>query len=190
MYNDFLNNKEMQRRTYRYDYMSRILYIYAKLNPMVKYMQGMNEILAPIFYIINQGKPPDRIDEACCFFMFNNAIADTIELRIMGSESENYIKETLNQVNDMLVVFMPKVWSKLDRLQIDPFYYCYRWITLHFTQEFQLPTVLRIWESIFSVTQRLKFMKIIAVSILLASKHTILKKKNDFVKVLAYLQKI
>jgi hypothetical protein len=32
----------MQRKTYRYDYMSRILYIYAKLNPQIKYVQGMN----------------------------------------------------------------------------------------------------------------------------------------------------
>jgi hypothetical protein len=47
----------MQRKTYRYDYMSRILYIYAKLNPRILYVQGMNEILAPIFYLVNVGKP-------------------------------------------------------------------------------------------------------------------------------------
>lgn len=29
----WLNNKEEQRKTYRYDYMTRILFIYAKLNP-------------------------------------------------------------------------------------------------------------------------------------------------------------
>lgn len=47
----------MQRKTYRYDYMSRILYVYAKLNPKIQYVQGMNEILAPIFYLVNVGKP-------------------------------------------------------------------------------------------------------------------------------------
>jgi hypothetical protein len=47
----------MQRKTYRYDYMSRILYIHAKLNPRIQYVQGMNEILAPIFYLVNAGKP-------------------------------------------------------------------------------------------------------------------------------------
>ena len=73
----------MQRKTYRYDYMSRILYIYAKLNPRILYVQGMNEILAPIFYIVNAGKPPNsNFDEASCFFMFNNAITDIIELHI------------------------------------------------------------------------------------------------------------
>lgn len=62
--------------------MTRILYIYSKLNPKVQYVQGMNEILAPIFYLVNVGKPPHAIDEAACFFMFNNAISDTIDLHI------------------------------------------------------------------------------------------------------------
>ena len=36
--------------------MSRILFIYSKLNPRIKYVQGMNEILAPLFYLVNGHK--------------------------------------------------------------------------------------------------------------------------------------
>lgn len=32
------------------DVLARILFIYAKLNPGVKYVQGMNEILATLYY--------------------------------------------------------------------------------------------------------------------------------------------
>jgi hypothetical protein len=71
----------MQRKTYRYDYMTRILYLYAKLNPHVRYVQGMNEILAPIFYIVNNGKI-NELEEASVFFMYNNAITDIIDLHI------------------------------------------------------------------------------------------------------------
>lgn len=38
--------------------MSRILFIYSKLNPNVGYVQGMNEILAPIFFVVNKHKNP------------------------------------------------------------------------------------------------------------------------------------
>jgi hypothetical protein len=62
--------------------MSRILFIYAKLNKQIQYVQGMNEILAPIFYIVNQNKPKGAIEEASCFFMFNNAIADIIHFHM------------------------------------------------------------------------------------------------------------
>lgn len=41
-YKKFLNDKNKQRKTYRYDYMSRILYIYSRLNPKIQYVQGMN----------------------------------------------------------------------------------------------------------------------------------------------------
>jgi hypothetical protein len=60
--------------------MTRILFIYAKLNPKAAYVQGMNEVLAPIFYMVNNRKK--TIDEAACFFMFNNVMTDLIELNI------------------------------------------------------------------------------------------------------------
>jgi hypothetical protein len=62
--------------------MTRILYIYSKLNPKIQYVQGMNEILAPIFYLVNVTKPANMIEEASCFYMFNNAISDIIDLHI------------------------------------------------------------------------------------------------------------
>jgi hypothetical protein len=34
--------------------LKRMLFIYAKLNPRISYVQGMNEILAPIFYVVAQ----------------------------------------------------------------------------------------------------------------------------------------
>jgi len=42
--------------------MTRILYIYAKLNPKILYVQGMNEILAPIFYLVNAAKPANAVE--------------------------------------------------------------------------------------------------------------------------------
>ena len=35
-----------------HDVLSRILFIYAKLNPGVRYVQGMNELLAPIYFAL------------------------------------------------------------------------------------------------------------------------------------------
>lgn len=85
--------------------MTRILYVYARLNPKIQYVQGMNEILAPIFYLVNINKPVSLIEEASCFFMFNNAISDIIELHIKDlDKSRSGIYGKLNEVNEMLVV--------------------------------------------------------------------------------------
>lgn len=49
----------LDQRVYRYDVMTKILFIFSKFNKKLRYVQGMNEILSPIFYItnLNQEKP-------------------------------------------------------------------------------------------------------------------------------------
>lgn len=37
-----------------HDVIQRILFIYAKLHPAVRYIQGMNELLAPIYYVVRE----------------------------------------------------------------------------------------------------------------------------------------
>lgn len=72
---------EEKKKTYNYDHMTRILFIFARLNPKVKYVQGMNEILAPILYLISTSRP-GPIQEAACFFMFNNVMSDLLDMHI------------------------------------------------------------------------------------------------------------
>jgi hypothetical protein len=84
--------------------MSRILFIYAKLNPKAAYVQGMNEVLAPIFYLVNNRKK-EMIDEAACFFMFNNVMTDLIELNIEAFDKrENGIHGRIQEINKILLV--------------------------------------------------------------------------------------
>lgn len=70
--------------------MTRILFIFARLNPKAVYVQGMNEILAPIFYLVNSGNR-GHIQEAACFFMFNNVMSDILSMHIkdFGNKLEN-----------------------------------------------------------------------------------------------------
>ena len=45
--NDTYNNNNIETNA---DVVSRILFIYAKFSPDINYVQGMNEIIAPIYY--------------------------------------------------------------------------------------------------------------------------------------------
>jgi hypothetical protein len=60
-----------------HQWMLRILFVHAKLHPDVSYMQGMNEILAPIVFAY--GRDPDEAwaleTEADAFFSFQSIIA-------------------------------------------------------------------------------------------------------------------
>ena len=44
-------NKEQASGRLHHGAISRVLFVYAKLNPGIRYVQGMNEVLAPIYYV-------------------------------------------------------------------------------------------------------------------------------------------
>ena len=82
------------------DVLSRILFIYSKFEPEVSYVQGMNEIIAPIYYTfsfdrINESEPIDDI-EADSFWCFFNLMCTYRELfDKIGIFSENFQKNRM-----------------------------------------------------------------------------------------------
>lgn len=62
------------------DVLHRILFIYAKLNPGIKYVQGMNEVLAVIYFCyLQQDSLPlfsRKYLEADLFFSFTNLMTE------------------------------------------------------------------------------------------------------------------
>ena len=58
--------------------MKRVLFIFAKLNPGLRYVQGMNELLAPLYYQFrndtDEGAPAHA--EADAFYCFMDIIAE------------------------------------------------------------------------------------------------------------------
>ena len=80
----------------------------------------------------------------------------------------------------------PLIWSRLEALRIDPFFYCFRWVTLLFAQEFPLFDTIRVWEAIFSAPDRLHFVSFLVVAIMASSRQVILH--SEFTTILEHLQ--
>jgi hypothetical protein len=84
--------------------MTRILFIFSRLNPRVEYVQGMNELLAPIFYVVNSSHK-EQVQEAACFYMFNNVMTDILELHMKDfGKKENGVHERMRNISTMLLV--------------------------------------------------------------------------------------
>ena len=58
--------------------MKRALFIFAKLNPGLRYVQGMNELLAPLYYHFRTDPDPvaAAAAEADAFFCFMDIISE------------------------------------------------------------------------------------------------------------------
>ncbi|KAG9067774.1 hypothetical protein KI688_011361 [Linnemannia hyalina] len=134
----------------------RILFIYAKLNPGVGYVQGMNEILGPLYYLL--ANDPDETSrahaEAESFWLFHLLMAHFRDhfVRSLDRDRVSGIGSTIARMNLRLRHFDEDLWQNLEDKGIAPEYYSFRWLTVLCTQEFEVPDVWRIWDSVLADT--------------------------------------
>ncbi|KAI8770955.1 TBC1 domain family member 13-like isoform X1 [Biomphalaria glabrata] len=174
-----------------WEVVERILFLYAKLNPGLNYVQGMNEILGPIYYTF--ATDPDQNyrehAEADSFFCFTCLMSEIRDFFIKTLDDSQFgIGSKMNQLMEMLKELDRPLWQRLQDQELRPQFYAFRWITLLLSQEFQLPDVLRIWDSLFADSHRFEFLIYICCAILISVRQDILK--NDFPSNMKLVQRV
>lgn len=144
-------------RDYHWEAIERILFIYAKLNPGVGYVQGMNEILAPIYYVFaakaaDEDPESQAYAEADAFFVFTTLMSDGRDhfVRSLDSDASTGIHATLWRMSQRLAWLDRGLFRELSKKDIKEQYYAFRWITVLYSQEWDLPDVIRLWDSILA----------------------------------------
>lgn len=140
------NNKEAMRN---------VLLLFAKLNPTTHYVQGMNEVLAPLYYVFSTDPDDENAAnaEADSFACFVRLLSDSVDhfCQQLDNNSSVGIHSTLSRLQEMLKVNDEELWQHLEfTTKVNPQFYAFRWITLLLTQEFQFNVILRIWDSLLS----------------------------------------
>ncbi|KAL0433025.1 UNVERIFIED_CONTAM: TBC1 domain family member 13 [Sesamum latifolium] len=131
-----------------------ILIVFAKLNPGIKYVQGMNEILAPLFYVFKND--PDEENsasaEADTFFCFVELISGFRDNFVQQLDNSVVgIRSTLTRLSQLLKEHDEELWRHLEMAtKVNTQFYAFRWITLLLTQEFNFTDSLLIWDTLLS----------------------------------------
>jgi len=175
--------------TLRRQSMERILFIYAKLNPGVRYVQGMNEVLGTIFYVLASDSNEEwgANAEPDAFFCFTNIMAEMRDVYIHSLDnSDAGLSGKMSRLNALLQQHDPELWRHLDKNQLDPSYYSLRWITTLLAREFTLIDTIRLWDTILSEISRVDFLCHFCVTMILAQRETLLA--GDFSFCLYLLQ--
>uniref|UniRef100_A0ACD6A822 Uncharacterized protein n=1 Tax=Avena sativa TaxID=4498 RepID=A0ACD6A822_AVESA len=130
----------------------RILIIYSRLNPSVRYVQGMNEVLAPLFYVLSND--PDESNsasaEADTFFCFVELISGFKNNYCKHLDNSRVgIRSTLSKLSQLLKKHDEELWRHMEVItKVYPQYYAFRWITLLLTMEFSFNVCIHIWDAI------------------------------------------
>ena len=64
----------------------------------------------------------------------------------------------MNKLNMVLKEHDFELWQDFEDKQMHPQFYSLRWLTLLLSQEFELPDVLRLWDSLFADAERFQFL--------------------------------
>ena len=170
------------------DVLKRILFIYAFIQPDISYHQGMNELLAPIFYCFSYDKTYKEeteedieADSFWCFcYLMNKVNLSFVYTKDRGLEAKAYIFEKCLKYIDK------EIWEKLETLNIRPEYYCYRWIILLFGQEFEISDIMKLWDVIFSEDDFYYYVIYISLGVMYLKRDIIIK--GEMVDIMPSLQ--
>ncbi|KAI9486404.1 MAG: rab-GTPase-TBC domain-containing protein [Benjaminiella poitrasii] len=186
---------------YHWEVIERILFIYAKLNPGVGYVQGMNELLAPIYYVFTAKASEEDLEsqayaEADSFFVFTTLMADVRDhfVRSLDQDASMGINATMWRMSQRLAWFDRPLFRDLSKKDIKEQYYAFRWITVLCSQEFDLPDVIRLWDSILADRgmqegpneRRFEFLLDFTVAMLICIRQDLIK--GDFADNMRILQ--
>ncbi|KAI9030061.1 rab-GTPase-TBC domain-containing protein [Phycomyces nitens] len=143
---------------FHWEAIERLLFVYAKLNPGVGYVQGMNELLAPIYYVFSKDPNLDEQAhaEADAFFVFTNLMSDVRDhfVRSLDHDTNTGINATMMRMSQRFKWVDQALWRDLNKKDVKEQYYAFRWITVLCSQEWDLPDVIRLWDSILADRNR------------------------------------
>ena len=138
------------------DVIVRILFIYSNFFPDLSYVQGMNEIIAPIYYIFSFDKTygvESSIEniEADTFWTFNSLMNNIKDNFKHENAIENIcIEKKIKKLKKMLAIIDFQLYNHFDVFKVEYYTFAYRWFILFFSQEFLLIDILRLWDYLFA----------------------------------------
>jgi len=166
---DFLyDNKETHRLV-----ISRILYVYANTNAGMGYIQGMNEMIAVIYYCFYNDSSEElkAYAESDTYFCFSNLMFELKDLYFKEKEKiASGLKGKIEKISEVLKRIEPKYWSYLESIKIDMLLLTMRWIMLIFAQDLPITSTIRLWDSILGDSERFLFFDYLIVQLFIELK--------------------
>ena len=164
------------------DIVSRILFIYSKFEPNISYIQGMNEILAPIYYCfsfdrLNDDQPIEDI-EADAFWSFYNIMNELRDLFDKNQDKNDVgINGKVKRLKNMLKIIDNKLYEHLNEMNFDFSLLIFKWVSLMFSQDFMMVDLLRIWDYLLCNDDKFKNCYYFCLSIILMKRESLMTNK-------------
>ncbi|EDO16221.1 hypothetical protein Kpol_1014p41 [Vanderwaltozyma polyspora DSM 70294] len=159
--------------------MKNILISYNTMNPNLGYVQGMTDLLSPIYYIIR--------DEALSFWCFVNFM-ERMERNFMRDQSG--IRDQMLTLSSLCQIMLPQLSSHLSKCDSSNLFFCFRMILVWFKREFEFNDVCSIWEIFLTDYYSSQFQLFFMLAILQKNSNAVIQNLSQFDQILKYFNDI
>jgi hypothetical protein len=155
--------------------MKDMLITYNEYNKELGYVQGMSDLLAPI-YAVTQ-------DDAIAFWAF---------VEFMNRMERNFLRDQsgmrtqLLTLDHLVQLLDPKLYAHLQKADSTNFFFFFRMLLVWYKREFPWMDVLRLWEVLWTDWQSSNFHLFVAFAILEKHRDIIMTHLMRFDEVLKY----
>ena len=155
--------------------MKDMLLTYNEHNRELGYVQGMSDLLAPIYAVMQ--------DDAIAFWAF---------VGFMRRMSRNFVRDQsgmraqLTTLDQLVQLLDPKLYLHLQSADSTNFFFFFRMLLVWYKREFDYPDVLRLWEVLWTDFYTDDFHLFVCLAILERHRLVIMEHLKHFDEVLKY----
>ncbi|GMH68969.1 hypothetical protein TrST_g3195 [Triparma strigata] len=188
---------------YRLLTLTRVLYVWSRLNGGVKYVQGMNEVIGVVFFVMGHGnqwfKDLGGIDtdaddartaklvESLTYKVTTWLLNSMVDIFTPSLDDDSTgVSGRISTITDKVLMHDPILATHLNDLGCEGTFYLMRWITTLLSREFTMPDTVRIWDGMFGSNQRDNYVTYVCVTMILMVREQLLV--GDFTKCIEILQ--
>ena len=182
---NFFKNKTNSKKNINeihYDVIKRILFFFAKEHT-ISYIQGMNEIIALIYYIFANDDNPffSRFIESDSYYCFSILVEEIEPIFKMNntSFSELFLTKQISIINEIMEKIEPDLLNFFKEIDFSIDSFIMRWIMVLFAQEFKIDVAVNFWDRMFTQKNKMKFICFISVAIFRMNKDKIIGKELE-----------
>ena len=170
------------------DVIARILYVYAKLNKDLGYVQGMNEILSVIYYCYCVDSHLDiETIEADTYWSFSTLMNDIKPIFLPeNDDAKDGIVEKISILDTIVSNLQKDIYSIMLKNHINICHFAFTWINLFFCQHFKIEDTMKLWDVTFCENDRYYFVYFFGMAILQYKKKRL--EKEEFCVIVNELQ--
>ncbi|KAK7730140.1 GTPase activating protein [Botryosphaeria dothidea] len=159
--------------------MKDMLLTYNEYNKDLGYVQGMSDLLAPIYAVMQ--------DDAVAFWGFVGFM-ERMERNFLRDQSG--MRKQLLTLDHLVQLIDPKLYLHLQSADSTNFFFFFRMLLVWYKREFEWQDVLRLWEGLWTDYLSGNFHLFIALAILERHRDVIMDHLKAFDEVLKYINEL